>query len=356
MVPEIAAPLTSSKLQSKPQSKPRLEYIDLAKGICILLVISYHADMERAIYTDQPLSEFFFSFRMPLYYLLSGLFLSVKNNDYGLFVEKKFNRLLVPLIFFVLISNGYAFARKWAFGVDCVYNSPLWFIFTENRTGFNNNPLWFLFSLFTTYMLYVGLHYLTKGRLWPTIAGTIVCGIIGYMCGINHIYLPMYLDTSLTCLPFVSAGILIRQKTSILTRKDPRIQNAVIGIVLLVITFLLADGKNLFWINEYSCSIWRLYLGGISGSLGIIFLSKAIGYIPGINYIGRYSIILLGMHMLYLNLIGNFVSKVCSTDLEQSLMVIAIVLVMSFPTIMILKKFFPKFVAQADLLSFHKRA
>lgn len=349
MTSEFSVPTTAPAAQAKS----RLDYIDLAKGICILLVISFHADMGRAIYSDQSVSEFFFSFRMPLYYLLSGLFLSIKDNDYRQFAEKKFNRLLVPLMFFVLISNLYAYARKMAYGEEFIYNSPIWFIFTENRTAFINNPLWFLFSLFTTYMLYLGLHYVAKGRLWLIMTGAILCGIAGYACGINQIYLPMYLDTSLTCMPFVGAGILIRQRTGWLARKDSRIKNAAIAVILLIATYLVTDGKNMFWVNEYTCSLWRLYIGGICGSLGIIFISKAIGHIPGINYLGRYSIVLLGLHMLYLNFINRYVARLCDSDLGQSLAAISFVLALSIPSIMILKRFFPKFIAQEDLVSFH---
>lgn len=86
-------------------SKQRIDYIDLAKGFCILLVISYHIDLGELLYNDKHVSSFFFSFRMPLYYMLSGLFLSIKDNNYFDFVQKKINRLIIPFVFFVTITN-----------------------------------------------------------------------------------------------------------------------------------------------------------------------------------------------------------------------------------------------------------
>lgn len=49
----------------------RIEFIDLAKGICISLVVYQH------VYMGDPnpkLMEFQDYFRMPLYFILSGLF------------------------------------------------------------------------------------------------------------------------------------------------------------------------------------------------------------------------------------------------------------------------------------------
>ncbi len=52
-------------------AQKRIEFIDLAKGICILLVITVHVTS-----FNVPVIQ---SMRMPLYYILSGLFFK----DYG---------------------------------------------------------------------------------------------------------------------------------------------------------------------------------------------------------------------------------------------------------------------------------
>lgn len=73
-------------------TKPRIEFIDLAKGLCIIIVIINHIRP-----FDIP---GFQSMRMPLYYILSGLFFK----DYGGFVSlliKKMNKLLIPFLFFI---------------------------------------------------------------------------------------------------------------------------------------------------------------------------------------------------------------------------------------------------------------
>ena len=77
----------------------RIEWIDLAKGICILLVVFYHVAI--CLHIDYPLSTQIASFRMPLYFILSGLFFKQYEGFVG-FLKRKTNKLLIPFLFFLL--------------------------------------------------------------------------------------------------------------------------------------------------------------------------------------------------------------------------------------------------------------
>lgn len=65
----------------------RIEYIDLAKGICIMLVVLLHVfgDMSGTVIKIMNL------FRMPLYFVLSGLFFKQYEGFYS-FLKKKTNK------------------------------------------------------------------------------------------------------------------------------------------------------------------------------------------------------------------------------------------------------------------------
>ena len=78
--------------------KQRIEYIDLAKGLCISLVVLYHIHCFET--TTETALQFF---RMPLYYFLSGIFFK----EYGglaIFSIKKVNKLIIPFLFFFLVA------------------------------------------------------------------------------------------------------------------------------------------------------------------------------------------------------------------------------------------------------------
>ena len=75
----------------------RIAYIDLAKGFCIALVVFYHS---KGVLGVQYLIDIFFvSFRLPLYFFLSGLFFKEYGSFQNFFI-KKTNRLLIPFFFF----------------------------------------------------------------------------------------------------------------------------------------------------------------------------------------------------------------------------------------------------------------
>lgn len=78
------------------EAKKRIEFIDLAKGICILLIIVGHSGVE----VDYPGLS---AMRTPLYLTLSGLFFK----DYGGFTNlliRKTNKILIPFLFFYIAS------------------------------------------------------------------------------------------------------------------------------------------------------------------------------------------------------------------------------------------------------------
>lgn len=76
--------------------KQRVSYIDLVKGVCILMVVLMHTGVT-------PQNVLFSMLRMPLYFVLSGLFFK----GYGGLVDlalKKINRLIVPFLFYHLVG------------------------------------------------------------------------------------------------------------------------------------------------------------------------------------------------------------------------------------------------------------
>lgn len=68
----------------------RLEYIDIAKGIGIICVILGHMD-------NDSIKQFVFSFHMPLFFMISGFFLSTKGKPREL-LRKRVRALLPPYL------------------------------------------------------------------------------------------------------------------------------------------------------------------------------------------------------------------------------------------------------------------
>ena len=100
--------------------KPRLKWVDTAKGICILLVILYHTT-EHIMDMSPAIRDMLRATRMPLYYTIAGLFVSIKSPQ--LFLNKKINRLIIPFCFFILLGNLVGYIKSVIDKTDFTYFS-----------------------------------------------------------------------------------------------------------------------------------------------------------------------------------------------------------------------------------------
>ena len=80
----------------------RVQYIDIAKGIGILLVVLGHNDMN---YYHPILHRFIYAFHMPLFFFLSGIFFNPER-PFKTLIKKRFEGLIKPLIFTILLIYG----------------------------------------------------------------------------------------------------------------------------------------------------------------------------------------------------------------------------------------------------------
>lgn len=92
--------------------KKRIEYIDIAKGICILLVVLGHE-----LTWNDALRYFIYSFHIPMFFALSGMVMVVTHEldlPFDLFLKKNINGILKPYfqvsiiyIAYDLVGGGY---------------------------------------------------------------------------------------------------------------------------------------------------------------------------------------------------------------------------------------------------------
>ena len=125
-------------------STKRIEYIDIAKGIGILLVALAHADV--SIFSPY-LHQLIYSFHMPLFFFLSGYFFNPEISFWKL-SEKRFNSILKPylvtILFIYIASISFSNMRfVTAFGriLKSLYATGYYIDWVQ---------LWFLPSLFVT--------------------------------------------------------------------------------------------------------------------------------------------------------------------------------------------------------------
>lgn len=321
------------------ESKKRYDNIDFMKGVCILLVVAAHIDMPL-------LSHPCFSlFRMPLYYFLSGIFFS-RYDGFKTFLIKKTNNLLIPYLFFSLISLAilliYYFCK---FG-----NAQEAY---EKSIPLYNAPVWFLVSLFEVgvFMFFVsGIK-----RLCLQFCLVVVLSLIGYYICEKEIVLPFFLNTALCSIVFYYAGFLLRRK-NLLDDHRHIVGKCFLSLALFIlIAFCIIPGKELSLISykiPYAYS-W-FFLSGLTGTLSLFYFSKIVHKFSVVNYLGRYSIIVLGTHWYYVKTWAYIISPVILATWWCRSLIFLFAIMVSFPTIYILKKYLPWLTAQKPLIKLPK--
>lgn len=332
-------------------TKGRVEWVDTAKGICIALVVFNHVFLLLPDFKEvcpSVVYYFFNSFRMPLYFFLSGLFFKTYGS-FGNFATKKTNKLIIPFLFFYLVSCGFRAAETSMLqpGQDI---PVLGYVldFYQNHCQAVNGPLWFLLCLFEVNIIFFVLYTLCRNRLQLGVCSAL-CGILGLSFSYWGIDLPVTVDTAFTCTPFYFAGHYVRHHTGLLYT-SPVDNHLLLSAGVCSLPSLLIARYVMYYTNTfYKTAYFTAHLCGIAGSLMILLLSKWMGKIPVVTYWGRYSIIILCTHIIILNILTDTLFSGTLTMLSIITLFLTLMLIETL-LIPVFVKYLPYVTAQKDLL------
>lgn len=195
---------------SPGNSASRQNWIDLAKGIGIILVVYGHVarGLDAAgLYRDQHsfarVDSVIYSFHMPLFFLLSGLYFqsSLKHYGAGALIGKKVDTLLYPYVVWSLIQGGIAIALSH-------YTNTLTRI--SDITAILWQPLdqfWFLYALFFIFLLFTPVFKLAHQAAAPWLVGFVL--LVAYIANVQF-GIPA-VDYVVDYGVFFACGILLSQ-------------------------------------------------------------------------------------------------------------------------------------------------
>lgn len=279
--------------------KVRIGWLDLAKGIAILLVILGHLDMCPVV-----IRAGIYSFHMPLFIIINGYFIfsySVKKT-----LVKSTRSLLAPyivvcsfqLLFDVLNSvsvNG-DWVNSFVLRIQAIF-----FGMSKSSTILTNVPsvwlMWFVCMLFLARNLYVFLMNCFVKRRW--IADIILIGLmcLGYFIGNNVAYLPWSFDVVLTSMIFLRVGDYLR-KSQIVEKYPAKIFIASAGIWGICLYLQLYIDLSMRRYQMFPIT----HLEAIAGSLCVLIFCKYLArvfYIQNVlGWYGKHSMLILGIHCL----------------------------------------------------------
>lgn len=316
--------------------KERIEWIDTAKGIAILLIVLEHTTSIDKSY----LGVIFTYISLPIFYVMSGCF--YKQVAFKTFIFSKLNNLIIPTLFFFW---GACFIYAMMQGIGVYFMIPfkpvyLLDIFMPTEEIYCNGVVWFLMSLFWVNILY---YFIQKFLSSYCFIAIIICAILG-VSGIVH--LPYFIDTSLTALPFFYFGVKIKEWGILGNWKfDNKLWMIIIMCSIFVVLFAQHNSMRS---NEYNNSI-LYHITALSGVSMVLALCKKIGKVSILSTIyGRYSLIVLGTHALLINPIRRFSANYLDGN---DIFTFAMVSLIELIVIPVFVKFFPYCCAQKNIFT-----
>lgn len=303
----------------------RIEYLDVAKFVGLVLVCFCHIP-----FPEGNFHVWVYSFHMPLFFLVSGIFFSVDKFAIG----KAAIQLLVPFLFFNLIACVISICIGFLTSGELkVMGAGIDFLL---KSHYVIGPSWFLVSLFII-RIYCGIIIKYFGDIWLIVSAVIILTLL-YYTHENEAWDVASLGSSVLGLPFYMIGMygkrVFLNETLIgkwwvplvsLALSIPAIYNGQVGI------HAISYGMNIFLYFVFGLSGTVLLVSlsrhiKISRSIIIVFMDGALFFICMHTLIFEYSI------LIWNKLTGDF----SGNTLIEKIVFTALTFIMSYPIILLM--------------------
>lgn len=267
-----------------PETKQgRLQYVDVAKAFAIFLVVLGHP---RPVEDYGQLETFLYAFHMPLFFMLSGVFVKQKASyswaTWKSFLSRNFLTLILPYIVWVAIYMPFTYIDL----TKALYGS--WIVLRDLSTL---SSLWFLPVLFLA-RTYVELMFCLSWKCrWKSRTVMALAAAVFYIAGMvlphnntgDGIGMPWGFDIAFVAAAFMLIGALIRPLLAELAGLSNwaklGIAAACLGLLMLgtyYADYSAQDHQFMLMANaEYGSPILCL-ANGLTGSLMVIMLAQIV--------------------------------------------------------------------------------
>ncbi len=328
---------------------PRHTWIDYARGIAIILVLYRHV-FEGIKNSGISIEEYlpiehanilFFSFRMPLFFIVSGIFVigSLQKRGFQHFLETKARIILYPYFLWGILQITLQILLSDYVNANRSSHSYLELLYAPRTV----DQFWYLYALFNVSILYVtGVHFLKINTRYNVVIGLFFfyISILSYQYKVNLGFLGDILHYYLFFAIGDAIGSIIKNEHNKKYFESWKL------LVLLFIPFILTQYYFLKTNLEYSTMNYEyveyyqplLFIGiALMGGLYIIFLSfflQKYRLIAWLHVLGRHSLYIYVAHVMVLAAVRIFMTKVMGIYNVPILLVFGIVLGLIIPVLL----------------------
>ena len=158
---------------AKAGSSPRIEWLDVARGLCMLLIIYDHSDSYFTLLNPLLPYNWYVANVLCAFVFISGYLFPTRTQ---LVVSKKiksiFRSLVVPYLFF---STLFTFPKAFIHQQDVSISESLFNILSGQSS-------WFICALVVAELLFVGLVQLFKGNKIAVFIVSLACFLLAMLC------------------------------------------------------------------------------------------------------------------------------------------------------------------------------
>lgn len=281
-------------------NKIRLDYVDVAKFVAIFFVIFCHIQGRGEII------HIAYSFHLPIFFILNGITLKIKDESFGQFLEKKIKSYIIPMFFlgFILIFAEIIKSQNTSNPLDIKYFGTMIINMLEQKRVY---PLWFVGALFFSDVFFYFIYKLSRDKSYGILIGSLIFLGIAIICNKYYKYRYVWnIDVSLFGVFFVGMGYLFNHKDMTNIREfllKNRIISLFVGLLLVVLGQIFGE-YNFHTYNTY-LEMWgmsydKYYLVipcAVFSSFGVILISNAMRNKVLVE-LGKTTLVLLAFHQI----------------------------------------------------------
>ena len=284
----------------------RLDYLDMVKGIGIILVVAGHST-----YVSDETLTWLASFHMPLFFILSGILFAYKGSDsepFAKYAGKRFAGMMIPYFWFSLIYIGvdfyYLYAHPEIMNLTFIWNAVL-----QAISLFGISVLWFLPAIF---MGELGFYGLVKRCKWwmlgilacvfpfvPVLGMKVLSATLKMEESWFNIWLGDLIMALLRVFPAITFLIIGYGLYCVLMSRSAKpVYEILLGIGCMVLNAAVAfaNGRVDMHFLVFN-NVGLFYLGACSAAVGLILICRNLRPVWLLCFLGSNSLIIMLTHL-----------------------------------------------------------
>lgn len=329
-------------------SRDRHAWVDYARGICIILVCyrhTYEGLTNAAVLQAEHypllkyLNVFFFSFRMPLFFIVSGIFIgmSLQRKGVAAYIKDRFRFIFYPFLVWGVIQITLQLLFKNYVNAEREPMDYLYLLIAPRKI----EQFWYLNALFNVGALYAILKIKGKFKAWQQFILGIALYAISAVCTIKYIDIG-FLSDVFFFYPFFALGDMMAHVV-VDAHKDSFIASRKMFLLWLPVFFAaqyfftsinLQHGND-YYIQHFQPALFAaIALTGCIFVVNVSFLLQEWSVAKFLRVIGYHSLYIYIMHLMIIAAFRAFYLKVLHGQSLPLFMTAGVLLGIFVPIIM----------------------